>query len=671
MSTSQFHLFAAALAAHFASMSKGELFRVDLDGDDLWQGYLAAFPEGTNPMFRVCTEHDGSYDRNFVRQLGNVVKIEANGTVTTIWDLPGLPAPYAHVASMLAIIVRSAAINGLFRTKEPKYGYVRTFEKREGEAPIEWFHFNAEMPRHLVVRSPAEVCGEALTTVGVMHRGLTEINPQAVIDVLDLIDQGTLYRGTEFKPALVEFQKIQRLYQATGTVRSITHVHRMRSVLLWSNWKNNALRIRNTAIGTLLTELSEGMELDQAVRRFEAMVAPSNYKRPTALITPHMIETAVTTLRELDLESALVRRHATLADVSINNVLWADNQAQSHMKDGLTDLLMGTVKAQPLLTDKAHEVSIEDFQTGILPLAQSIELFLSNPHQANLMSLTAPVHGDAGSLFKWDNNFAWSYNGNITDSIKERVKAAGGNTNAVLRVSLAWYNKDDLDIHAQCPDGHIYYADKRGILDVDMNVSNPRAGAVENLSWVAPKDGKYTITVDQFTRRESDKLGFTLEVENAGSVTQFSYPRAVTGNIMALTFTVKDRKITDMKVADANISGQGIAQDAWSLETERFARVETVLNSPNHWDGQTIGNKHWFFILEGCKNPEACRGIYNEFLKSELETHRKVFEVLGNKTKVEPADQQLSGVGFSSTKRDSVILRVTSLHNTKLFKVNF
>jgi hypothetical protein len=39
---------------------------------------------------------------------------------------------------------------------------------------------------------------------------------------------------------------------------------------------------------------------------------------------------------------------------------------------------------------------------------------------------------------------------------------------------------------------------------------------------------------------------------------------------------------------------------------------------------------------------------------SSLEQHRRVFEVLGNKTKCQPSNNQLSGVGFSSTRSDSV-----------------
>ncbi len=35
--------------------------------------------------------------------------------------------------------------------------------------------------------------------------------------------------------------------------------------------------------------------------------------------------------------------------------------------------------------------------------------------------------------------------------------------------------------------------------------------------------------------------------------------------------------------------------------------------------------------------------------------HRKVFEVLGGKTKCPPTDDQISGVGFTSARGDSVI----------------
>ena len=80
--------------------------------------------------------------------------------------------------------------------------------------------------------------------------------------------------------------------------------------------------------------------------------------------------------------------------------------------------------------------------------------------------------------------------------------------------------------------------------------------------------------------------------------------------------------------------------------------------SPNHWDGQTIGNKHYFFMLEGCTNPDPVRGFYNEFLSEDLRPHRKVFEALSSSMKCIPTKDQLSGLGFSSTIRNELFVKV-------------
>lgn len=90
--------------------------------------------------------------------------------------------------------------------------------------------------------------------------------------------------------------------------------------------------------------------------------------------------------------------------------------------------------------------------------------------------------------------------------------------------------------------------------------------------------------------------------------------------------------------------------------------------SPNYWENAgSMGNKHWFFILDQCINPNPVRGIYNEFLLGSLEPHRKVFEVLGSKTKCQPTDNQLSGIGFSSTRGDTV----TAIADGRTFEIQF
>ena len=59
-------------------------------------------------------------------------------------------------------------------------------------------------------------------------------------------------------------------------------------------------------------------------------------------------------------------------------------------------------------------------------------------------------------------------------------------------------------------------------------------------------------------------------------------------------------------------------------------------------------------MLKGCKNPDSVRGFYNEFLRGDMNEHRKVFEMLASNMKAEYSDEQLSGVGFSTTNKQEI-----------------
>lgn len=671
-----FQPFAALVHKRFTQLSKNELFEVDIAPDKLWEMYLQAFPEGTNPKFRVNTEHDCSCCRHFVRGLGNVVSV-VNGQVQSVWGVKGLEEPYQTVADTLNAAVLAVPLSKLYRTtpKEAKYGAVSTKELREGGHVHTWNHFHGVVAAAHICASPGAVVGDHAASVQVLRRGLEELKPDAFDTVLGLIDQKALYRGEEHLKNIGLFMAAQAKYLSLGP--------KERELFLFTTANDKSVsRFRNTVIGTLLTDLSEGKPLEDSVRSFEAMVAPANYKRPKALITPRMVEDAMKTINELGIEPSLKRRFATMKDVSVNNVLWADGRAKAQMKGALESMLLEAAVEQTAKVDlkNAEKISIDDFMAKVVPKAVSMSLHLRGSQQANFMSLTAPQDPSAPNLFKWDNQFGWSYDGNVTDSIKEKVKAAGGQVEVPLRVSLAWSNYDDLDLHAYCPDGHVYYGQKRGgnygssavnILDVDMNAGGPRSREpVENLSWAAPKDGHYSIEVNQYNQRETTDVGFTLQLVANGSVQQFSYTPAVKGAIPCLSFDYKGGEVLNLKV-HRDLVGGGIPQEKWGVQTETFVPVSTLMYSPNHWDGQSVGNRHWFFTLEGCVNPMPTRGIYNEFLKGELDKHRQVFEVLGDRTKCPSTQEQLSGVGFSSTRNDSVTVLVKEDKAQRLYNVIF
>lgn len=643
-----FNAVKAAVAAQFERMQGYTLFRTLADGDKLWQTYLDAFPPGTNPVFKTRTEHDCSCCRHFVRDVGNVVAV-VNDEVVSLWDV--VVPQYQPSMDAMARLVKDSPIADIFLHYERTAGTDKNFQKlTEGVAT--WTHFFVNIRPNLVVKGELikTRLAEARATRDVFLRSLTEITDDAVDTVLDLISQNSLYRGEEHKGMVVSFRDAKKRYAGLSEAAKV--------VESWAQ-TGAVARIRSTVIGTLLQDLSEGKDLDGSVRAYEAKVAPMNYKRPTALITKAMIDKAKATIEELGLTSALERRYATLTDISINNLIFANRTVKKALN--VLDDLAPTAPVK--VSEKTEEISIAKFLSDVVSRAESIEVMLENRMSGNLVSLIAPADATALPLFKWPNKFSWTYNGDVADSIKDRVKKAGGNVNADLCCRLAWFNFDDLDLHLQAPDGHIHYVCKNvggGQLDVDMNAGTGQTReAVENIFYQSRKtmrEGVYVLYVNQYMRRETIDVGFEVEIDYLGEVQRFAYDKSLTTkeNVIVAKFEYSHKD--GLKVVES-LPGSQTVKTLWNLPTQSFHKVSAILLSPNYWDGYEGGNKHYFFMLDGCKNDGTARGFYNEFLRSDLDQHRKVLEVVGSKMKAE-GQNQMSGLGFSSTQRNTLICRV-------------
>ena len=655
-----FQQFVTDVSVRLSAMSKGELYVVGdgLDRDSLWLTFLDSFPAGTNLRFRERSEYDCSTCRGFVKGFGNVVEIDG-GQVRSVWSgVSAFDPVFSVVAAAMDAFVGTLPLSGIFRSTEAQYGTPRTRTLRDGQVEV-WHHLHGRVEKRHRTSDVGGARGTFDAAVQVFRRGLAELTQQALDTVVDLIDDNALYRGTEHRRAVTEFRSLQNRWTQASDGRAF----------IFANAMNPAARFRNTVIGTLVQDLSAGVDLEQAVRSFEAKVAPQNYQRPTALITPAMVKAAMRTIDELGIEESLQRRFARLSDVSVTNVLWVDNDTQARMKDGIEGLLMQAATARSegarLRDARPEQIPVVTFMKDILPGAATIDLWVANSHEPNLVSLTTGRDPAAPRLFTWDNDFGWSYNGNVTDSIKEKVKRAGGNVTGKLRVSLSWFNHDDLDLHVFEPNGaHIWYKDKRNKLDVDMNAGGPFSREpVENVTWTDHvSDGEYRIEVNQFHKRESTQVGFVIETESNGKIEHYRHERAVghKETVEVGWMTVVGEVITAFRPGKDMQPGSA-GKDLWGITTEQFVPVSTIMYSPNYFDDSEVGNRHYFFILKGCVNDQPTRGIYNEFLRGDLQPHRKVFEVLGDRTKCEPSPDQLSGLGFSSTVRSSVVAKVTMI----------
>lgn len=662
---SNFMQFKKAVQKQFDRMAKHELFVSSTNKDTMWERYLTSFPDGTNPMFRERTEHDCSCCRQFIKSYGNVVAI-INNKVESIWDI-NIGGHYQVVADAMSALVKSNEIGNIFLSAENKLGTDKNRELSEfGQLINEWHHFYFELPTQFV-KDGAEIgtiLSDQQSRKDVFKRGLTEITTESIGTVLELISQNSLYRGEEHKKIIEAFSKEKAKFD-TLTPEKQEIFCWVRSVQI-----GGAARLRNSVIGTLLTDLSEGVNLETAVESFETKVAPQNYQRTTALISKSMIESTQKKVEELGILSSLSRRFAVVEDITVNNLLFVDRDSKIAMN--VFDEMSKEVHVKVDSFSKVEEVPIDKFIKDILPKADRVEVMFENRHVNNLMSLIAPVYPDSKGIFKWANNFSWSYNGEVADSIKDRVKKAGGRVDGILRCSLSWFNSDDLDIHVIEPNGnHIEYGKagrvqpSSGVLDVDMNVgtSGPKfsRNAVENIIWTNKnkiQEGKYKLFINNYTKRENVDVGFDVEIEYDGSIHSFHYPKMVKNKenvtVAEFNFSLKD----GLKFIKSLPSTQA-SKAIWKVNTQQFQKVSMIMTSPNHWDGNQTGNKHWFFIIADCINPKKTRGFYNEFLHNDLTAHRKVFEVMSSKMMTEQSDKQLSGLGFSSTQRNHLLCKVS------------
>jgi hypothetical protein len=200
------------------------------------------------------------------------------------------------------------------------------------------------------------------------------------------------------------------------------------------------------------------------------------------------------------------------------------------------------------------------------------------------------------------------------------------------------------------------------MLDVDANgADGMRTDPCENIFYANRKlmrSGVYALFVHQYARRNTGEVGFEVEIEADGQKVNIVYDRPVAQNSRILVASVKYDAKTQKFEIEPQLPSTQSSKTAWSLATQQFHRATVLMNSPNHWDGQNVGNRHWFFMLDGCRNEGRARGFYNEFLKADLDAHRRVLELVGSKTKVADNDGQLSGLGFSSTQRNSLLCRV-------------
>ena len=283
-------LFRLALNIHASDMFDNyeQLYELDVDKDLLWDLYLNSIPPEHNKLFRKRRQFDCSTCRHFVKNVGALAAIDG-GRLVTVWDVESGDEDFDRVAGILSEYVKKNGIANVFAIKVPNAGTDSNREMTESGEIIKWEHFHVRIPdryRCTLSTSVEAIKGNAKTNRDAFARNLREMTQDSIETVLELINQGSLYRGEEYKRVVSTFRQWKKDYDKIESDEA-------RDIFIWDKIANNtdpaALKIRGTAIGTLLIDISEGMNLDTAVRRFEAVVAPTNYKRSKPIFTQEML----------------------------------------------------------------------------------------------------------------------------------------------------------------------------------------------------------------------------------------------------------------------------------------------------------------------------------------------------------------------------------------------
>jgi hypothetical protein len=553
------------------------------------------------------------------------------------------------------------------KEESEKFGIVQPNEIRK------FNHIYLELPKKFVDfsnNSIESIQANYRDAKNVFKRALDEISLDTLLLVKDLVNQGSLLNGQ------THLYKIEQMIPFADEYQKINF--NKKDNWAWVNsYQLSFAKFKNELIGVLCSELAQGEDLNKACQNWNKRVDPINYMKATAPITKKQIDEAKKFVEENGYEESFNRRFATIDDIKASEILHI-NSGNGELKNvSIFDSVKSTsTRHKRSEFDKVEEVSIEKFMSDILPTCTSVEAYLENRLEGNMVSLTTANIKTSKPIFKWSNNYSWTFNGNLAgkSQIKENFKAVGGKITGVLRCSLQWNDEDtkgivDLDLHCKTPFSEIYYGDKRdrisgGWLDVDM--INPVSIGIENITWQNQlRDGKYIFFVKNFSRHMKHS-GFKAEIEFNGDTYNYFYNTPFRGDKVIAEIAVKNGVMSIKHDLPESFS----PKDIYGLESNQFHKVNLVCLSPNHWDGNQIGNKHYMFMLDNCKCPVSIRSFHAENLIPELAQHRKVLEVLGNITMIEPADEQLSGLGFNATVKDELIVKLQGSHK-RILKIKF
>ena len=610
---------------------------------DLVDAYLNGF---TDPVVRQ--EHNCACCKDFLRRVGALVYVDGGKYRSVLWDDAGVPDMYKASVKNLRALVEAGATN-----VRP---YVPT-QAHEGVASSGGYsHFFVKHGLR-VSRSVGVRAHEVNTGLAVLQATLNEYSPAVLSKVVHLLQTSELYRRDKFLPMA---RWLRDAYLKTGPSLADYAAAAPAGFCF----------AKNTALGVLLEKVESGASYAEIERAWNKVLDPMQYQRAQEAPSAGNIAAAEKKIRDLGLEPALRRRYATLADVPQSVRLWSVREAVqatagvfSHIKPKNS-----VPEAVGEVTTPATTMTWSKFARTVLPSARRISV---QPQADRLVALTTAADTNAPPILSWDredqrNPVAWAYPAGVDGEVRRRLVREGGRfENCLIRCSLIWNHRDDLDLHCVSPYGaEIYFGNKNvgtGSLDVDMNVRGESLDPVENIRFVgSARSGRYQFIVNNFRNHSGqNSIPFTLELQVGRNIYRVegvapAYARRMT--MISFDYNEATQTATFYPVGGGVQTPvpvvTGPAVSGW-------VPVRCVVPTPDTWTAKAPAN-HVLFLVESeqiTAESLQVQGLFPEHLRGDLRDIRSTLEAHFGSQKVDGAPEA-AGYGYNDQRPWNLRVRV-------------
>ena len=383
-------------ATTYSNKNKIFLYHVNIrSAEKLHRIFLNNLPDNIRQYYN-CNACLG-----FISRFGDLVYVEEDGSLhSLIWDIPEYSmGPFKDSITAMREAVENGNIRCVFSFNENS-----TFMKIEGglcklgmEGTGQWTHFYGKLGPDVIIPEYIKE-DEFRDRINVSRETLNRWKTSTIMTVIGICEGRRLSNSDKVKDRCEALLRIQKMYQTDTNRNSRIDIF----------WKNHTLlyHMKGSSIGSLLSDIEDGVSTEYAIDRYNEKVDPISYKRSKSLPSDATIKEAEKIIAELGAENSLKRRFALLSDIP--KFLWKPSDKKSEDKPSYREGIFSKVKSKsdamneftPVVND-GGTISIHTFITKTIKDANKIEIL--TPSHDNYCAHVTAVDMDAPCIIKYDS----------------------------------------------------------------------------------------------------------------------------------------------------------------------------------------------------------------------------------------------------------------------------